>query len=344
MPSGRQKNQNAGPALLAVTSTLWCLAVVTTGLRLCTRRALGMTSWDDYTIGLTALLATIRFGFQIGQARHGNGRHRVYLSEEDYINNTMLGWFAMVFLFASACFLKISICLLILRIKDTRPLKMLLYTVMAGLVATNFGVIVELIAQCNPISHYWRPTEGGRCWDIRVRIYTIYITIGFSILTDLLCSFLPLVVIWTLTIPLKTKAAVWALTSLGLLATGFGVARAGSLSLTTDDMSWTYCTAAIWSNVELFIGIIAANMALTRSLWRFLRHGTKWDDPRTMHDSYAFSSTIPGPASYFNGAPGVRDGDSDLEDLPSTLDGSPSLRRSRSPADSANSTHPCTQA
>lgn len=35
----------------------------------------------------------------------------------------------------------------------------------------------------------------------------------------------------------------------------------------------TYCIAAIWSNLELFLGINAANLALSRSIWVFLRHG-----------------------------------------------------------------------
>jgi hypothetical protein len=52
------------------------------------------------------------------------------------------------------------------------------WAVMAGLVITNFGCIVILLAECDPVEAYW--TGSGKCWDARVRIYAIYLTIGMS--------------------------------------------------------------------------------------------------------------------------------------------------------------------
>jgi hypothetical protein len=37
--------------------------------------------------------------------------------------------------------------------------------------------------------------------------------------------------------------------------------------------SGAYCIAAIWSNLELFLGVIAANLAISRSIYRHFRHG-----------------------------------------------------------------------
>lgn len=77
-------------------------------------------------------------------------------------------------------------------------------------------------------------------------------------------------------------------------ATAFGVVRALSLRFKTNDMSCkyrsfflaectvgtpladtylagTYALASLWSSLELFIGIIAANVALSRSIYRVLR-------------------------------------------------------------------------
>ncbi len=34
-----------------------------------------------------------------------------------------------------------------------------------------------------------------------------------------------------------------------------------------------YCIAAIWSNLELFLGVIAANLALSRAAYVYFRHG-----------------------------------------------------------------------
>lgn len=56
-------------------------------------------------------------------------------------------------------------------------------------------------------------------------------------------------------------------------ATVSAAIRASSLGISTADLSWDYCVSAIWSNVELHLGIIAANAACGRSIWSFFRHG-----------------------------------------------------------------------
>ncbi|KAK4104261.1 hypothetical protein N658DRAFT_248747 [Parathielavia hyrcaniae] len=197
----------------------------------------------------------------------------VYVSEADYRYNNMLGYYTQISLFASSCLLKVSICLLLLlRIRDTRGLKLLLYAVMAGLVAANASCIVILLAQCDPVETYWTGT-GGTCWDPAVRIRAFWATISYNILTDLLCSVFPLIAVWKIRIPLQTKLLISGLISLGLLATAFGVVRAVSLRSRASDLSWTYAWVSLWSSLELFIGIIAANLAISRSVYRLLRYG-----------------------------------------------------------------------
>jgi hypothetical protein len=177
-PNPLPPDENVGPALLAISGILIALILITTTLRIFVRsmhRALGA---DDYTIIVVTALCVARFGVQVAQVNmYGNGRHRWYLNPDDYINNNMLGWYAQVLLFATMCLLKVSICLLLLRIKKDKNLKIFMAILMTGLVITNFGCIVILIAQCKPVSVYWTG-GGGVCWDTRVRIYAIYFTIG----------------------------------------------------------------------------------------------------------------------------------------------------------------------
>lgn len=172
-------DENIGPIIVGVTASLTFMIVVTTSLRLYSRWALGKLGWDDYTIAITAVLAVIRTAIQGLQTKHGNGRHQVYVSADDYMYNNMLGFYTQIFLFASSCLLKVSVCLLLLRIKDTGALRNLLYTIMAGLFVTNFGFIIIMLVQCSPVETYWKGT-GGVCWDPRVRIHAFYITIGKS--------------------------------------------------------------------------------------------------------------------------------------------------------------------
>ncbi|KEZ45125.1 hypothetical protein SAPIO_CDS2562 [Scedosporium apiospermum] len=290
-------SENVGPLLIALSGVLIFFVIVTTILRMWIRTALHTLGWDDATMCVVTVIAIIRYGLQIVQVvSYGNGKHRPYVDEQDYVMNNQLGWWAQICLFSGICVLKLSIMLLILRLKDSKNLKIILYCAMAGLIITNFGVIVILLAECRPVG-YWR--GNGECWEPKVRIYSIYFTIAYSIVTDFLCSLLPLVVIWKVRIPFKTKFMAWSLMSLGLIATGFGIARAASLGIITNDLTWTYAIAAIWSNLEFYLGIIAANLALSRQIYLYFFRGetTPHDTNYGNRNQYLRSSFSNGPRS-----------------------------------------------
>ncbi|TEA20668.1 hypothetical protein C8034_v008096 [Colletotrichum sidae] len=149
------------------------LLIATTALlRTWVRAANRNLGWDDWNIILAGATAIARFGFIFKQAQHGNGRHRVYLSDYQYRMINMLGWGTDA--------------------ADTKTLRILLYVVMAGIVITNFGVVIILIAERQPAG-FWGG-KSAKCWPAQIRIYSIYATIAYSVLTDLVCSLLPLAV------------------------------------------------------------------------------------------------------------------------------------------------------
>jgi hypothetical protein len=98
---------------------------------------------------------------------------------------------------------------------------------------------------------------------------------AYSVITDLICALLPIIVLWNVKITLKTKIGICGLMSLGLIATAVAVVRASSLGTATADLSYDYAIAAIWANTELHLGIIATNLALSRMIWGYIRGGTK---------------------------------------------------------------------
>lgn len=90
--------------------------------------------------------------------------------------------------------------------------------------------------------------------------------------------------------PTRKKFLVSGLMALGLIASGFGIARAASLGIGFDDVTCElflqlnigrtpadaqftgdYAFVAIWSNLELWLAIIGANLALGRSIYLYLR-------------------------------------------------------------------------
>ncbi|RYP09614.1 hypothetical protein DL764_001156 [Monosporascus ibericus] len=198
---------NIGPTLVALSSVLIFLVLLTGSLRLYVRFVQHNAGWDDYLMAVVVPIAVMRFIVQCVQLRYGNGRHRLYIPLDDYVTNNMLGWYAQHMLFLGMCVLKCSIMFLLLRIKNTPTLRWLLGGAMVVLVITSLGCSVILLSECKPISAYW--TGEGECWDVRIRFYWIYVTI------------------------------------------------------------YVFARVAIWSNLELFLGIIAANLALTRHIYSY---------------------------------------------------------------------------
>lgn len=154
-------DRNIGPILIWVTVTLDIIAIVLTSLRMWIRARHRIIGWDDWTMVTALVIANTRMIFQILQSSHGNGRHKIYLDPEEYTLSSKWGWYAQLGLFGGNCFVKISICLLILRIKNTRFLTRLLYGVIGGLILTNLTFVIILLAECSPVNAYWRPVCHG---------------------------------------------------------------------------------------------------------------------------------------------------------------------------------------
>ncbi|KAF4632430.1 hypothetical protein G7Y89_g5695 [Cudoniella acicularis] len=293
-PNPLPPDVDKGPLFLILTCILTVLSFTATFLRCWVRRAHRQLGWDDYLMVPTTLFTLVRTGIQIASVFHGNGRHVWYLSDEDTIWVVMAGWYTQLILFPSICLLKMSIALLLLRIKDTPRTKVAMWIMMAGLIATNLLPVIILLAECSPVQAYWN-LSTGKCWNPKIRIYSIYLQVAYSILTDLICSFLPIVVLYSVRIPLRDKFLVCGLMSLGLIATTCAAIRASSLGIATSDLTYDYCIAAIWANTELHMAIIGANAACGRSIYKHFRYGLNPPD-----DSQVLSNPpYPSRTGYF---------------------------------------------
>jgi len=126
-------------------------------------------------MAVTTILAVARMSIQIVSVRHGNGKHREFVSDHDYKMINKLTWATQVLLFPTICLMKVSICILILRIKDTRILRWIVGIIITGLVLTNLECLLVLLAECSPLDAYWNGTSAEHCWPAKVRIYSIYL-------------------------------------------------------------------------------------------------------------------------------------------------------------------------
>jgi hypothetical protein len=227
-------NGDKGPALIIVSTLFTVFAFVTTVLRLWvrqTRRALG---FDDYTIAAAMALTVVEAALTIQAVTRGKGKRTMYLQQADIEYISMYSWIAQIVLFPAMALVKISVCLLITRINNSSRLKWLTNTVIAVLAVSSLEVVIVLLAQCKPMSASWRPKDGV-CWPTEVRIYSIYVQAGkicfptsyrgilltpskgCSIVTDLICSLLPVAIMWKIQLPLQKKTSICVLMAIGLV-------------------------------------------------------------------------------------------------------------------------------
>jgi len=73
---------------------------------------------------------------------------------------------------------------------------------------------------------------------------------GLSILTDLICSLLPIAIMWKIQMPLQKKISIWCLMAMGLVCTACSTVRAKSLNSKTQDIAYEYAIVAIWAVTE----------------------------------------------------------------------------------------------
>jgi hypothetical protein len=172
------KRDDKGPALTAVSVLFTVIAFTTTILRLWVRKRRRTLGWDDYTIAVAMALTVIEAALTIQAVTRGKGKRGIYLSKADvrYIN--MFSWYAQHVLFAAMALIKTSVCLLVIRIKPAKGLRIFVGIIIAVLVIASIEVSIVLLAQCRPISAHWRGAKPGQCWPTEVRIYSIYVQAG----------------------------------------------------------------------------------------------------------------------------------------------------------------------
>ena len=153
---------------------------------------------------------------QVFEVHNGNGRHAYYLSLEQFVDNIKWTYIVEFFLFLIICLTKVSICFFILRIKKTGWLKHFLYALMGGLIVTTVAVLIVWGAQCQPTKAYWDRLVGT-CWNPEIYNDLIWVQVSYSVFSDLVCSLLPVVVLWNVQISTKLKFAVCGLMAMGLM-------------------------------------------------------------------------------------------------------------------------------
>ena len=105
---------------------------------------------------------TIGAGLDIPLLENGYGRHRYYLTEDKYREFKKLGYIEWVQTFLTLMLLKISICLLLLRIVVDKYIVKPIQALIGLLVLSHVILALVWIFQCIPIDAAWNSTKQGK--------------------------------------------------------------------------------------------------------------------------------------------------------------------------------------
>lgn len=169
------------------------------------------------------------------QVANGAGRHietltPVYLS--GFIKWTFVEGVAFVI---STCFVKISVCVFILRFinKTRRSIRYFIYLLMGFLIVSTLSLVIALLAQCRPLKALYDFDIKGKCYSKNVSIAIAYIQGGkyplytkpnisdddlaINIFTDFTCACLPFFILRTLQMKRSLKIGLSIIMGLGFM-------------------------------------------------------------------------------------------------------------------------------
>lgn len=171
-------DENKAPAAFAVMYIFLLAALLTTIIRMWVRTRLTRNQGsDDYWMIATTITTLIGSGFVAKQGFDGLGRHMYYLSSKERQDLTLIGWLDWMQTFITICTCKISICMFLLRIKNTKQNKYYMYTLIALNVIITIASVGMFIGICIPPDAHWIVGKPGKCISPK-RIMAIVIAQG----------------------------------------------------------------------------------------------------------------------------------------------------------------------
>ncbi|KAF2702692.1 hypothetical protein K504DRAFT_394103 [Pleomassaria siparia CBS 279.74] len=226
---------------------------------------------DDRLMVVTLFFYTAYLASQLGGALHGTGQKRANISDEDAQTALRYWWFCEVFYTLGTSILKIAVGFFLLRITVVRVHIWIIRTIM--IVAAFLGVAYSLLVifQCRPISFWWdlNPAHTGKCLNPTLVTNMTYVVSALNSFADWTFGILPIFIVKDLQMKTRVKvvvAGVIALAAIGSTATIIRLPYTSTLEGYKGEFLYRTTDFAIWTTVEVGVGITAGCIATLKPL------------------------------------------------------------------------------
>ncbi|RGP66588.1 integral membrane [Fusarium longipes] len=207
----------------------------------------------------TGLVGTIILILQIP---HGLGKHADTIERADFTIFSKYSFIITVVpLLGGIGLLKISIALELIKYNGNswQWYRISLWCMIGFVIAYTIEAWLSFILFCNPVSRQWDLSIEGSCYPVSTFIAFGLANSAFNIFTDIAFATLPIPLVWSLKMPLKTRIYLVVVLSLGYVAAVMGVVKAVSQMKydPAGDNTFLY-DIQFWGLLQLNVGTIAA--------------------------------------------------------------------------------------
>ena len=274
---------NWGTPMAVLTAVFLGIVIVVLALRIFTRiHIVHHFWWDDFTIILAVLGTTIGAALDFKEIHYGFGKHQQFLSPHNLLEFKKYTYGEWIQTFATLMWTKVSICLFLIRIPNSKPLRVPLQWAVAFLLFSNTILTTLWIMQCQPVHAAW---DGkGTCMSRSALEGIVLAQAIISVVSDFVFATLPILFLWRVQVDFTTKAGLWLLMCLGFITGAFCLVR----TVLTDeslplDVTYNGIVNWVWRLFEVSIGIIAACVPTLRPLYGYSRR--KMRGEKTLGDN-----------------------------------------------------------
>ncbi|KAK6212380.1 hypothetical protein LQW54_005333 [Pestalotiopsis sp. IQ-011] len=235
---------------------------------------------EDWLAILTLLIYTAYSTFCLLGVQHGLGAHVADVPLDERPKALFYKWAGQVSYVIIALLVKLIVGLLLLRLcaGGRRWQRITLWTLLV--VSTLFTIfyVFVVVYQCQPVQFYWyrydpaSPVEGT-CNGKALATIPTYISFVISVVSDWVLALLPISIVWNAKMDRRSKisvACVLALGSIASMATVVRIPYAKQL-LSDPDYLHNFTDLAIWSTIEIGLGLTASSLATLKPLFRKLK-------------------------------------------------------------------------
>ncbi|KAJ9227202.1 hypothetical protein DTO027B5_791 [Paecilomyces variotii] len=265
-----------GGALLVVNIVFTSLSFLVVCMRIYTRlRITGSVGLDDATIIVSMLFAiAMAVVTSLASARYGWNRHIWDVPLEWIPTSEKLNMMFQVFFSFASTLTKLSLLWFCRRLLGAgikgafRSFNLCLIAAMFVVAAMCITFVCMTIFQCNPVRAFWdlEPSYPYHCLNGNNDVFAASVV---NIFTDLLCTVLPMPLIWRLKLPVRQRMAVISIFGVGIVVNVAGAIRTAFVYkslIASYDSTWVGWPIFLAAAIEINLGLICASAPALRPL------------------------------------------------------------------------------